>query len=92
MANQYLSLIEVDSILNTTITNSTITINTYSKLLPYLPLPFVCLFGIITNSLNIAVFANSKMKDLSFKYMLIISICDLGNYCFYFTSTTETSG
>ena len=53
MANQYLSLIEVDSILNTTIINSTITINTYSKLLPYLPLPFVCLFGIITNSLNI---------------------------------------
>ena len=76
MSNQYLITIEVNS---TQFINSTITFNTYSSLLPYLPLPLVCLFGIITNSLNIAVFLNPKMKDSSFKYMLIISISDLGN-------------
>ena len=36
-------------------------------------IPIVCTFGIITNGLNISVFLHSKMKDISFKYMLAIS-------------------
>lgn len=40
-------------------------------------LPNICLFGIIANILNIICFANRKMKDSSFKYMLAISISDL---------------
>jgi len=39
--------------------------------------PSICIFGLITNSLNIIVFLNKKMKDPSFKYMLFISISDL---------------
>lgn len=38
--------------------------------------PSICIFGLITNSLNIIVFLNKKMKDPSFKYMLCISISD----------------
>jgi hypothetical protein len=38
--------------------------------------PSICVFGLITNSLNIIVFLNKKMKDPSFKYMLCISISD----------------
>lgn len=37
---------------------------------------FLCLFGVFTNSLNIAVFTMSKMKDSSFKYMLATSVSD----------------
>lgn len=40
-------------------------------------IPVVCLFGIITNGLNISVFLNSKMKDISFTYMLAISASNL---------------
>ena len=40
-------------------------------------MPIICLFGMITNILNIIIFLNSQMKDSSFKYMLAISISDL---------------
>jgi hypothetical protein len=43
----------------------------------YLLLPAICIFGFITNLINIIVFLNSKMKDISFKYLLAISISDL---------------
>lgn len=43
-------------------------------LLPLFTIPIVCLFGVVTNGLNIAVFLNSRMKDPTFKYMLAISI------------------
>ena len=39
-------------------------------------LPPVCILGVIANFLNIIVFSNKKMKDISFKYMLFISIND----------------
>lgn len=44
------------------------------SILPVITIPIVCLFGVITNGLNIAVFMNAKMKDPTFKYMLAISI------------------
>lgn len=44
------------------------------NLLPVIIIPCVCLFGLIANGLNIAVFLNPKMKDPTFKYMLAISI------------------
>ena len=47
------------------------------NLIPLSLIPIICLFGVVTNGLNIAVFLNSKMKDPSFKYMLAISI---GNF------------
>jgi len=43
----------------------------------YLLLPAICIFGFITNLINIIIFLNSKMKDISFKYLLAISISDL---------------
>ena len=47
----------------------------------YLVLPCISLFGFITNSLNIYVLLNKKMKDITFKYLLATSIIDL----FYLT-------
>lgn len=46
----------------------------YSHLLP---IPLICLFGILTNILNIAVFLHPKMKDVSFKYMLALAVSDV---------------
>ena len=43
----------------------------------YLLLPAICIFGFLNNLINIIVFLNSKMKDISFKYLLAISISDL---------------
>lgn len=40
-------------------------------------IPGICVFGVITNTLNIAVFFNPKMKDPSFKYMRAIAFSDL---------------
>lgn len=48
-----------------------------STLLPYVHMPLLCLFGVLTNALNILVFVNHQMKDVSFKYMMAISISDL---------------
>jgi len=43
----------------------------------YLLLPAICIFGCITNFFSIAVLFNPKMKDISFKYLLVTSISDL---------------
>ena len=43
----------------------------------FLLIPAICIFGILTNLLNILVFLNAKMKDISFKYLLVTSISDL---------------
>lgn len=42
----------------------------------------VCFFGAIANFLNILVFINKTMKDISFKYMLALSISDFFYLCF----------
>jgi hypothetical protein len=36
--------------------------------------PIVCLFGVITNSINIAVFVNPQLKDPTYRYMLCHSL------------------
>jgi len=36
-----------------------------------------CIFGVLTNSLNAVVFIHPKMKDISFKYLLIISLSEI---------------
>ena len=73
--SRFLTIIE-----DVTVKNKTdFKFDSYSTLLQYLPLPLVCLFGVFANILNIIVFLNPKMKDISFKYMLVISISDLGN-------------
>ena len=41
-----------------------------------IPIPLICIMGMITNGLNTAVFLNSKMKNTTFKFMLAISIND----------------
>ncbi len=53
----------------------------------FLVLPAISIFGCITNLVNIAVLINPKMKDISFKYILVTCICDLlflmlGTYTF----------
>lgn len=48
-------------------------------------LPLICVFGVLTNLVNIIVFCQSKLSDRSFKYMLSNSISDsiyLGLYLF----------
>lgn len=42
-------------------------------------LPIICLFGCLTNGISIAVFLNPQMKDISFKYMLVVSMSDFMN-------------
>lgn len=44
--------------------------------------PIICLFGLVTNLLNILIFFKLKDKDKSFKYMLIISINDFLHLAF----------
>ncbi len=51
----------------------------------YMPVPVFSILGFITNALNIAVFLNSKMKDITFKYMLVISISNFF-YCVFMSS------
>jgi hypothetical protein len=43
----------------------------------YLPFFVICVFGVFSNALNIAVFLNSRLKDKSFKYMMASSLADL---------------
>ena len=43
----------------------------------FLLIPAICIFGFITNFINIIVLINPKMKDISFKYILATSISDL---------------
>ena len=40
-------------------------------------IPVICLFGFFTNLINLTVLLSSKMKDVSFKYVLAISLSDL---------------
>ena len=42
----------------------------------YVP-PAIAAFGVVTNSINTAVFLHPKMKDPTFKYLLASSISDL---------------
>ena len=43
----------------------------------YLIFPILCIIAVLTNSLNVTVFINPKMKDTSFKYLLCISISEV---------------
>ena len=43
----------------------------------YIFMGIFCLSGVLFNLLNSFVFMNSQMKDISFKYMLAISISDV---------------
>jgi hypothetical protein len=43
----------------------------------FLILPVICIFGLLTNLTNIAVLSNHKMKDVSYKYILFISLSEL---------------
>ena len=37
----------------------------------------ICILGVLTNSLNAAVFIHPKMKDISFRYLLAISLGEI---------------
>ena len=43
----------------------------------YVHEPMICAFGVITNAISASVFSSPKMKDVSFKYLLAISISDM---------------
>lgn len=59
-------------------------------------LPLICMFGVLTNLINIIVFCQPKLSDRSFKYMLSNSINDsiyLGLYLFnYYVLDAGGSG
>ncbi len=67
--------------------NETAILNNYFENIYFFPndesiyslvlIPTICLFGAFTNTLNIIIFLNKKMKDNSFKFMLAISIGNL---------------
>ena len=40
-------------------------------------LPIICIFGVITNLINVGIFLNPRLNDQSFKYMLANSVSDL---------------
>lgn len=42
----------------------------------FLILPVICIFGLLTNLTNIAVLLNHKMKDISYKYILVTSLSE----------------
>jgi hypothetical protein len=46
--------------------------------------PITCLFGVFTNTINIAVFLNRQLKDSTYKYMMCHSLSNL----FYLTIIT----
>ena len=47
---------------------------------PFIAFPILSIFGLFSNIINIIVFMHPKMKDVSFKYLLAISISHLF-YC-----------
>lgn len=47
------------------------------KSLPFLAMPLICLFGVFTNGLNAAVFVHPRMKDVSFKYLFVMSLTEM---------------
>jgi hypothetical protein len=54
--------------------------NDSELLLPFIAFPILSIFGLLSNMINIIVFVHPKMKDISFKYLLAISISHLF-YC-----------
>jgi len=40
-------------------------------------MPIFCIIGVVTNTLNAAVFIHRKMKDISFKYLFIMSLAEV---------------
>jgi hypothetical protein len=49
-------------------------------------LPAICLFGVVTNLLNIIVFSHSELKEDIYKYMLAYSVSDFFyTFCVFFT-------
>ena len=45
-------------------------------ILEFVHLPIIALLGLLTNGLNVFIFLNKTMKDLSFKILLVSSITD----------------
>ncbi len=48
-------------------------------------LPIICIIGVVTNVINIAVFLNPRMQDRSFKFMLANSVSDCIYLIFFLT-------
>ena len=51
--------------------------NFVEKSLPFVAMPIICVFGMVTNGLNAAVFMHPRMKDASFKYLLFMSLTEM---------------
>jgi hypothetical protein len=51
--------------------------NFVTKSLPFVAMPIICVFGMVTNGLNAAVFMHPRMKDASFKYLLFMSLTEM---------------
>ena len=51
--------------------------------LPFIEIPIFCIFGVLTNTINAAVFIHRKMKDISFKYLFIMSLAEVIYLGFY---------
>ena len=47
-----------------------------------------CIFSIITNIINIAVFSHSSLRDTTYNFMMVVAITDLCYCCFAFESFT----
>ena len=48
-----------------------------SNLFQNIPATLFCIFGTVTNLINIIVFLNPKLKNFQFKYLLSSSVCDI---------------
>ena len=48
-----------------------------NPLLPFIEMPIFCIIGVVTNTLNATVFIHRKMKDISFKYLFIMSLAEV---------------
>lgn len=79
-------------VLNDTFDTSLSEIKKVSLFITLYIIPVICIIGTINNFFNIIVFSNKKMKEISFKYMLLISISDMFylGFCSYaFVATCE---
>ena len=61
--------------------------NDLELLVPFTAFPILSIFGLVSNIINIIVFMHPKMKDVSFKYLLAISISHLFYCAFSIYST-----
>lgn len=68
-SNNFLNFTE-KSVEKSSLQNSILIIRVYI-------LPSICIFGVFTNIISIIVFTNKTMKEISFKFMLAISISDM---------------